>query len=170
MALTWMALVAAAEIALRSSAFADGAAIPQRFTCEGENVSPPLAWDAPPSGAKSLALIVDDPEAPDPAAPKRTWVHWVVYDLPAAPGDLAAAGELPAGARHGKSDFGEERWRGPCPPIGNHHYHFKLYALDTTLGARGSLSKAELEQAMTGHVIAKTELVGTYQKAGATKP
>jgi Raf kinase inhibitor-like YbhB/YbcL family protein len=164
MGLGLLALAAAAEIALRSSGFADGGAIPQRFTCEGENVSPPLEWGAPPSGAKSLALVVDDPEAPDPAAPKRTWVHWVVYDLPAAAGALAEGAQLPGGARHGKSDFAEERWRGPCPPIGNHHYHFKLYALDTVLGARGSLTKAELEKAMAGHVLVESELVGTYQK------
>ena len=159
------ALAAAAQIALRSSAFADGAAIPERFTCEGDNLSPPLAWDAPPDGTKSLALVVDDPDAPDPAAPKRTWVHWVVYDLPPAARELAAGGALPTGARRGKSDFGEGRWRGPCPPIGRHRYFFKLYALDVELGARGSLTKAELEQAMEGHVLARAELVGTYQKA-----
>ncbi|HTO54202.1 MAG TPA: YbhB/YbcL family Raf kinase inhibitor-like protein [Myxococcota bacterium] len=164
MGLSLLALAAAAEIALHSSAFADGGAIPQRFTCEGENVSPALEWGAPPSGAKSLALVVDDPEAPDPAAPKRTWVHWVVYDLPASTVALAEGAELPSGARHGQSDFGEERWRGPCPPIGNHHYHFKLYALDAVLGARGSLTKAELEKAMAGHVLARSELIGTYQK------
>jgi Raf kinase inhibitor-like YbhB/YbcL family protein len=159
------ALAAAAQIALHSPAFADGAAIPARFTCEGDNVSPPLDWDAPPDGTKSLALVVDDPDAPDPAAPKRTWVHWVVYDLPPSARELRAGGALPAGAQRGKSDFGEGRWRGPCPPIGRHRYFFKLYALDTELGTRGSLTKAELEQAIEGHVLARAELVGTYQKA-----
>ena len=167
MGAAFLALAAAAEIALRSPAFADGAAIPQRFTCEGENVSPPLAWAAPPEGTKSLALVVDDPDAPDPAAPKRTWVHWVVYDLPPTVRELKAGDALPTGARHGKSDFGEERWRGPCPPIGRHRYFFKLYALDVELGARGLLTKAELEKAIEGHVIAKNAIVGTYQK---TKP
>jgi Raf kinase inhibitor-like YbhB/YbcL family protein len=160
-----LALTATAQLALRSSAFADGAAIPARFTCEGDNVSPPLAWDAPPEGTKSLALVVDDPDAPDPAAPKRTWVHWVVYDLPPSARELAAGGGLPDGARRGKSDFGEGRYRGPCPPIGRHRYFFKLYALDTELGDRGSLTKAELEKAIEGHVLARAELVGTYQKA-----
>ena len=159
-----LALAAAAQIALRSSAFAAGAAIPTRFTCEGEDVSPPLAWDAPPEGTKSLALVVDDPDAPDPEEPKRTWVHWVVYDLPPSARELAAAGALPDGTRRGKSDFGEESWRGPCPPIGRHRYFFKLYALDTRLGDRGSLTKAELEKAMEGHVLARAELVGTYEK------
>jgi Raf kinase inhibitor-like YbhB/YbcL family protein len=157
-------LAAAAQIALRSSAFADGAAIPARFTCEGDNVSPPLTWNVAPEGTKSFALVVDDPDAPDPAAPKRTWVHWVVYDLPASTRDLGAAGALPEGAHRGKSDFGEGRWRGPCPPIGRHHYHFKLYALDTELGDRGSLTKLELEKAMEGHVLTRAELVGTYEK------
>jgi Raf kinase inhibitor-like YbhB/YbcL family protein len=159
-----LALAAAAQLALRSSAFAEGAAIPERFTCEGDDVSPPLEWDAPPEGTKSLALVVDDPDAPDPAAPKRTWVHWVVYDLPPSARGLAAGGALPDGARRGKSDFGQGRYRGPCPPIGRHRYFFKLYALDTELGDRGSLTKAELEKAIEGHVRARAELVGTYQK------
>ena len=164
MGITLLVLAAAVEMALRSSAFADGAPIPQRFTCEGENVSPPLAWSAPPSGAKSLALVVDDPDAPDPAAPKRVWVHGVAYDLPAAAGALSAGGALPPGARAGKSDFGEQHWNGPCPPIGRHRYFFKLYALDVALGDRGALTKVELEKAMEGHVLQKVELVGTYQK------
>jgi Raf kinase inhibitor-like YbhB/YbcL family protein len=148
-----------AALALQSSAFQAGAAIPAQFTCQGANSAPPLAVAGVPSGAKSLALVVDDPDAPDPAAPKRTWVHWVVYDLPASAGELRASA-----GRAGKSDFGASEWRGPCPPIGTHHYQFKLYALDTELGDRGALTKAELEQAMAGHVLEKTELVGTYLK------
>ena len=154
----------AAEFALHSSAFADHGAIPARFTCEGDDASPPLAWGAPPAGTRSLALVVDDPDAPDPAAPKRTWVHWVVYDLPAAAGELAAGAALPAGARAGTSDFGARHWRGPCPPIGRHRYFFKLYALDVALGERDALTKAELEKAMVGHVLGHAELVGTYEK------
>lgn len=157
-------LAVAAPFAIHSAEFSDGGAIPAKFTCEGDDVSPPLQWSTPPEGAKSLALVVDDPDAPDPAAPKRTWVHWVVYDLPASAGELAEGAKLPSGARAGKSDFGSRQWRGPCPPIGRHRYFFKLYALDVTLGDRGSLTKAELEKAMEGHVLAKSELVGTYAK------
>jgi hypothetical protein len=157
-------LALAVPFAIHSSAFEDRGAMPARFTCEGDDVSPPLAWSAPPDGTKSLALVVDDPDAPDPAAPKRTWVHWVVYDLPPSAGELAEGAALPAGARAGKSDFNSQRWRGPCPPIGRHRYFFKLYALDESLGDRGALTKAELENAMAGHVLAKSELVGTYAK------
>ncbi len=160
-----IALALALEFALRSAAFADHGAIPERFTCEGDDVSPPLAWSAPPSGTRSLALVVDDPDAPDPAAPKRTWVHWVVYDLPAGAGELAAGAPLPGGARAGSSDFGASHWRGPCPPVGRHRYFFKLYALDVALGERGALTKADLEKAMAGHVLAQAGLVGTYEQA-----
>ncbi|HTO55235.1 MAG TPA: YbhB/YbcL family Raf kinase inhibitor-like protein [Myxococcota bacterium] len=133
--------------------------MPARFTCEGENATPHLSVAGAPSGAKSLALIVDDPDAPDPAAPKRTWVHWVVYDLPVADGELKTSA-----GRAGKSDFNASDWRGPCPPIGKHRYFFKLYALDVQLGDRGRLTKAELEKAIEGHVLEKTELIGTYEK------
>ena len=152
-----MLTVLLAALALQSSAFGPDAQIPARFTCQGENETPPLSVSEVPAGAKSLALIVDDPDAPDPAKPKRTWVHWVVYDIP------ASAGELQTGtARAGIGDAGETKWRGPCPPVGRHRYFFKLYALDVLLGDRGQLSKAELEKAMQGHVLEKTELVGTY--------
>jgi len=152
---------------LHSSAFAPGAEIPRRHTCEGEDVSPPLAWSDPPPGTQSFALIVDDPDAPDPKAPKRTWVHWVVYDLPANARSLAegVGSSLPSGARAGKNDFGRAQWGGPCPPIGRHRYHFKLYALDTTLASSLQRpTKAQLEHAMQGHVLATAQLVGTYQK------
>jgi len=146
-----------AALALQSSAFEANAQIPTRFTCQGANETPPLSVAGVPAGAKSLALIVDDPDAPDPAKPKRTWVHWVVYDLPASPGELRASA-----GRAGTGDAGNTGWRGPCPPVGRHRYFFKLYALDVQLGDRGELGKAELEKAMQGHVLEKTELVGTY--------
>ena len=156
---------AAGEFRLSSPQFQNGGAIPARNTCEGENLAPTLRWSAPPAGTKSLALVVDDPDAPDPAAPKRVWVHWVVYDLPAAAGELVPGVALPAGARAGSSDFGETGWKGPCPPIGRHRYFFRLYALDVVLGDRGELKKAALQDAAKGHVLGKAELMGTYQKS-----
>ena len=152
-----MIAVILAALSLHSSAFDANAQIPARFTCQGTNDTPPLTIADVPAAAKSLALIVDDPDAPDPAKPKRTWVHWVVYDLPAKAGELAAAA-----GRAGTGDAGNTGWKGPCPPIGRHRYFFKLYALDAMLGDRGAMSKAELEKAMQGHVLEKTELVGTY--------
>lgn len=155
---------------LRSTAFASHGEIPAAHTCEGRDVSPPLRWSEPPTGTRSFALVVEDPDAPDPAAPERTWVHWVVYDLPAGARELAeGAGNaaLPEDARDGTNDWKESGYRGPCPPIGRHRYFHKLYALDSVLGDRGALTKAELEKAMAGHVLAHAELVGTYQKARA---
>jgi Raf kinase inhibitor-like YbhB/YbcL family protein len=153
---------------LTSPSFEAGAEIPQRHSCEGKNVSPPLAWADIPSGTQSLALVVDDPDAPDPKAPKTTWVHWVVYDIPATATGLpegAVAGTLPSGTRVAKNDFGHTTWGGPCPPIGRHRYFFKLYALDTTLPGEGVSTKAALEKAMRGHVLGQAQLMGTYQKA-----
>jgi len=150
---------------LTSTAFTAQGGIPARHTCEGEDIAPALAWHGVPSGAKSLALIVDDPDAPDPAAPQRTWVHWVVADLPPNDGGLPEGGRpLPAGARDGLNDWGRTGYGGPCPPIGRHRYFFKLYALDTLLPALKEPTKAALEQAMRGHVLAQAELMGTYQK------
>jgi Raf kinase inhibitor-like YbhB/YbcL family protein len=152
---------------LRSAAFEPGASIPRRHTCEGEDVSPALAWSGAPAGTRSFALIVDDPDVPDPKAPKRTWVHWVVYDLPAGTHALtenAGAGSLPPGTRAGKNDWGRGDWGGPCPPIGRHRYFYKLYALDTALGDLHTPTKAGLERAMEGHVLARAELIGTYEK------
>jgi Raf kinase inhibitor-like YbhB/YbcL family protein len=154
-------------LSIRSSAFEDGAEIPLRYTCEGDDDSPPLAWSGVPAGAKSLALVVDDPDAPDPAAPKMTWVHWIVYDLAPAVTGLAEGprhAPLPAGAREGRNDWRRTGWGGPCPPIGRHRYFFKLYALDAELGDLGTPTKPALERAMEGHVLAKAELVGTYEK------
>lgn len=152
---------------LLSSAFTDGARIPRRHTCEGDDTSPPLAWTGVPAGARSLVLIVDDPDAPDPAAPKLTWVHWVLYNLPAADGALAdgaAAGGLPAGTREGLNDWKRTGYGGPCPPIGRHRYFHKLYALDVELPDLGRPTKAALLAAVQGHVLAEAQLVGTYQK------
>jgi len=155
----------AATIKVTSPAFAAGAEIPTVHTCEGKDVSPPLAWTGVPAGAKSLALVVDDPDAPDPRAPKRVWVHWVVAGLPAATKGLQAdaSRDLPGGATLGTNDWGKAAWGGPCPPIGRHRYFFKLYALDIAMAATGK-SKADLLHAIDGHVLARGELIGTYQK------
>jgi Raf kinase inhibitor-like YbhB/YbcL family protein len=152
---------------LTSPAFAHEAEIPRRYTCEGDDVSPPLAWTDLPPGTKSLALVVDDPDAPDPKAPKMTWVHWVMYDLPPTATGLpeaVEAGQLPPGTKHGVNDWKRTGWGGPCPPIGRHRYYHKLYALDTVLGDLGTPKKAQLEQAMAGHILGRAELLGTYQK------
>lgn len=152
-------------LALKSSAFEQGAEIPTRFTCEGADVSPPLSWSGPPAGTRSFALIVDDPDAPDPAAPKVTWVHWVLYDLPGSSTGLAEAiTALPSGARDGRNDWKREGYGGPCPPVGRHRYFFRLYALDAPLGDLRSPTKKALLEAMEGHVLGRAELVGTYQK------
>jgi len=152
-------------LTLSSSSFTHQGQIPSRFTCEGDDVSPALAWSGVPAGTKSLALIVDDPDAPDPKAPRMTWVHWVVYDLPPGTSGLPeAAAALPAGARDGLNDWKRTGYGGPCPPIGRHRYFHKLYALDAVLGDLRTPTKAALERAMKGHVLAQAELVGTYQK------
>ena len=152
---------------LRSDSFAADGEIPRRHTCEGEDVSPQLAWSGAPDGTRSFALIVDDPDAPDPAAPRMTWVHWVLYNLPAdtreLPAEVAAA-DLPEGAREGLNDWKRTGYGGPCPPIGRHRYFHKLYALDAVLPDLGKVTKKELEAAMKGHVLARAELMGTYQK------
>lgn len=151
---------------LTSTAFAHLAAIPSLYTCDGSDVSPPLCWSGAPTGTKSLALVVYDPDAPDPAAPKMTWVHWVLYNLPADSGGLdqdVAVSNLPAGTREGINDWHRTGYGGPCPPIGRHRYFFKLYALDTILPDLGKPTKAALEKALRGHVLAEAELMGTYQ-------
>ena len=148
-----------------SSAFAPSDEIPKRHTCEGEDLAPPLQWTGVPDRAASLVLIVDDPDAPDPAAPQRTWVHWVLVDIPpAAPGLPEGGHPLPAGTREGLNDWNRHGYGGPCPPVGRHRYFFKLYALDKMLTALPRPTKAAIEQAMRGHVLAQAELVGTYQK------
>jgi Raf kinase inhibitor-like YbhB/YbcL family protein len=151
---------------ISSSSFTPQGPIPSKYTCEGSDTSPPLAWSGTPSSAKSLALIVDDPDAPDPATPKMTWVHWVLYNLPTQTAALAegASKALPSGTRDGLNDWKRPGYGGPCPPIGRHRYFFKLYALDVVLPDLGRPSKAALLKAMEGHVVASAEVVGTYQK------
>jgi Raf kinase inhibitor-like YbhB/YbcL family protein len=152
---------------LRSEAFEHLGKIPSRYTCEGEDLSPPLAWTDPPPGTESFALIVDDPDAPDPEAPKMTWVHWVLYGLPKETRILPEGRnpeQLPHGARSGTNDWKRPDYGGPCPPIGRHRYFHRLYALDTVLPDLGMPTKAELLKAMEGHVLAGAELIGTYQK------
>ena len=152
---------------LSSSDFVHDGAIPKRFTCQGADVSPELQWSGAPEQTRSFALIVDDPDAPDPAAPKMVYVHWVLYNLPASLKVLGQAIEedaLPQGTLQGLNDWKRTGYGGPCPPIGRHRYFFKLYALDATLPDLGRPTKAQLEQAMTGHVLAQTVLMGTYEK------
>jgi hypothetical protein len=150
---------------ITSTAFEHDGTIPKRFTCEGSDVSPPLGWSGVPAGTRSLVLIVDDPDAPDPAAPKLTWVHWVLYNLPAdSTGLPEGAHSLPAGTLEGTNDWKRTGYGGPCPPIGRHRYFHKLYALDVTLPDLKRPGKKELEKAMHGHVLAEAQLVGTYQK------
>lgn len=152
---------------LRSSAFKPNGEIPKVHTGDGKDLSPPLAWSDAPEGTKDFALIVDDPDAPDPAAPKMVWVHWVVYDLPASTTALAegmTASSLPKGAHQGLNDWKKAGWRGPDPPVGRHRYVFKLYALDAALGDLETPDKAALEKAMKGHVLGTAELIGTYSR------
>lgn len=155
-------------LTLRSTAFQQNGAIPRKHTCDGEDLAPPLEWRGAPPATRSFALIVDDPDAPDPAAPKMTYVHWVLYDLPPATTSLpegAKSGSLPAGTREGTNDFKRTSYGGPCPPIGRHRYFFKLYALDVTLGDLGKPTKPQVEAAMKGHILEQTELMGTYERS-----
>jgi hypothetical protein len=155
------------SLRLTSTAFAANGDIPSAHTCQGKDLSPALAWSGAPNATRSLALIVDDPDAPDPKAPKMTWVHWVLYDVPAEARDLPEAANpksLPKGALEGLNDWKQSGWRGPCPPVGRHRYFFKLYALDVVLPDLKKPTKAALEKAMEGHVLAHAELIGHYQK------
>ncbi len=152
---------------LSSPAFSNGGRIPREHTCEGADTSPQLDWQGMPPGTQSLALIVDDPDAPDPAAPRMTYVHWVLYNLPAESTGLPAdvrGDQLPPGTGSGLNDWGQPGYGGPCPPIGRHRYFHKLYALDTRLTGLDRPTKAQLEAAMADHVLAEAQLVGTYQK------
>jgi len=154
---------------ITSSAFSHNENIPSVYTCDGRDISPPLFWHNVPSAAQSLALIVDDPDAPDPAAPKMTWVHWVMYNIPVeSPGleEGISPASLPAGTMEGINDWRRTGYGGPCPPIGRHRYFFKLYALGIALPDLQKPTKVELEQAMQENIIAKAELIGTYQRSG----
>jgi Raf kinase inhibitor-like YbhB/YbcL family protein len=155
------------DMELTSTAFKNDGRIPGKYTCEGEDLSPPLRWSGAPDGTKSFALIVDDPDAPDPAAPKMVYVHWVLYNLPAGTSSLdenASRSKLPDGVITGINDWKNAEWGGPCPPIGRHRYFFKLYALDTMLTGLSSPAKKDVENAMQGHILAQAQLMGTYQK------
>ena len=153
------------SLTLSSSAFTEGTAIPALYTCEGNDTSLPLAWTDPPAGTKSLALISDDPDAPG-----KTWVHWVLYNVPPSarmlPAGFPTTQELPDGIRQGMTDFGRPGYGGPCPPSGTHRYYFKLYALDTMLSLPPGATKAQVESAMNGHILARAQLMGTYRRAG----
>ena len=158
---------ASTGLALHAPAFGDHQDIPVRYTCDGENISPALNWSGVPDGVKSFALVIDDPDAPDPKAPKRTWVHWVVYNLPAAVRGLergAGAQDHPAGSDLGSNSWQRGHYGGPCPPIGKHRYFFKLYALDTRLRGLSHPSAAALRDAMQGHILARAQLVGLYRR------
>lgn len=159
--------ILAMALLLTSSAFRADGLIPVRHTCDGEDISPALHWSGAPATTRSFVLIVDDPDAPDPKAPKMTWVHWVVYDIPADTAGLpegATNSRLPRPAREGVNDFRRTAYGGPCPPVGRHRYFFKLYALDTTLEGLDAPTKADVEAAMRGHIVAQAQLIGTYQR------
>ena len=156
-------------LSISSPELVDGQEIPRRFTADGKDLAPPLAWNDVPAGTKSLALVVDDPDAPDPAAPRATWVHWVVYNLAPEEFGLSEGGGPPPGAIEGKNDWGRTGYGGPNPPTGRHRYFFKLYALDRQLADLGACTKAELEAAMSGHVIEDAQLVVTYEKASGAR-
>jgi Raf kinase inhibitor-like YbhB/YbcL family protein len=152
---------------LSSSAFAPTSSMPTKYTCEGANISPPLAWSGAPANAKSFALIVEDPDAPDPAKPTRVVSHWVAYNIPASATSLsenASNKGMPAGSAQGSNEGNKQVYMGPCPPIGRHRYFFKLFALDTVLSGLSNPKKADLEKAIQGHVVSNAELIGTYQK------
>ena len=150
---------------LTSQAFPHEGEIPKKHTCDGDDVSPTLEWTGLPPGTQSLALVVDDPDAPDPAAPRMTWVHWVLYNIPPSANGLEeGVTTLPVGTREGLNDWKRTGYGGPCPPVGRHRYFFKLYALDTVLTEPGELSKSGLEEDMGGHILEDAQLIGTYQR------
>jgi len=154
-------------IELTSQAFSHNDSIPTIYTCDGSDISPPLSWSGLPDGTRSLALIVEDPDAPDPRAPKMTWIHWVLYNIPAETTGLvenAATGNLPAGTLEGLNNWSRTGYGGPCPPIGRHRYFFKLYGLDAMLPDLNQPNKEKLLQAMQDHILGQAELIGTYQR------
>lgn len=154
-----------AGFVLASPAFADGGEIPRRHTCDGLNVSPPLNWSGAPAGTVSFVLILDDPDPPAPMNPRMSWTHWLVYNLPADAGGLkedVTSVVLPDGIREGRNDSMVRGYQGPCPPLTEHRYRYRLFALDTFLPELGIPGRARLERHMAGHVLARAELVGTY--------
>jgi Raf kinase inhibitor-like YbhB/YbcL family protein len=158
-------VVGKASLKLESAAFTHNGDMPARFTCDGAETPPPLAWSGLPNATKSLALIVEDPDVPDPKAPKYTFVHWVLYNLPPTVGGMAEGMQtLPPGTLEALNNTKHTGYKGPCPPIGKHRYIHKLYALDTVLPDLNKPNKAQLEQAMAGHVLAETALIGLYER------
>ena len=152
---------------LDSPAFTNEGEIPGVYTCEGRDISPALSWSGAPGGTKSFVLIVDDPDAPDPKAPKMTWVHWVLYNIPATTREFMMglkSADLPAGTKEGLNDWKRTGYGGPCPPIGRHRYYHRLYALDTVLPDLGTPTRAQVDEAMKGHILAQAVLMGTYEK------
>ncbi len=151
------------DMELTSNAFANGESVPARHSCDGEDISPSLEWSQPPQNTQSFTLICDDPDAP-----RGTWVHWVVFNLPSEtrvlPEGVTSESGLPAGSLHGKNNWGDTEYGGPCPPGGTHRYYFKLYALDTTLDLKTGAGKSDVLHAMDGHVLAQAELMGTYER------
>lgn len=146
---------------ITSPVFTHNTALPDLYTCNGDDINPALDISGVPVGTRSLVLIVDDPDAPDPAAPSVVWEHWIVWNID--PGTSAiAAGSIPAGAVQGTNSWGRTEYGGPCPPIGTHRYFFKLYALDTDLALGTTSIKADVEAAMQGHVLARAELIGLF--------
>ena len=160
--------VMAMTLKITSPMFAQSEEIPSKYTCDGKDISPAIEWSGLPEGTRSIALIVDDPDAPDPAAPRMTWVHWVLYNIPPSATGLPEAvksQDLPQGTKEGLNDWKRTGYGGPCPPIGRHRYFHKVYALDLVLPDLGKPTKKDLEKAMEGHILAKTELVGTYKRS-----
>lgn len=154
------------SLTITSPAFRHEGEIPAQYTCDGPDVAPQLEWRGAPAETRSFALIVDDPDAPDPKAPRMTYVHWVLYDIPSSATGLPRGGTLPEAVREGTNDWHRTGYGGPCPPIGRHRYYFKLYALDTMLGDLSKPTKSRLLEAMRGHVTASAELMGTYLRQG----
>lgn len=146
------------RLQITSPVFAQNGMIPSKFTCDGADVSPPLSLVDIPDKTRSLALVVDDPDAP-----AGTWVHWVVWNILPGTKEIPE-NSVPGGAVQGRNDFGKQRYGGPCPPSGTHRYYFKLYALDVSLSLKPGATKAQVEEAMTGHVLAQAELVGLYRR------
>jgi hypothetical protein len=158
---------------LTSPRFQNGEKIPVAYTCEGDDLPPPLHWEGEPPGTRSFALVMQDPDAPDPEQPKATWTHWVLYNLPPNIHDIPESmlpESLPTGAREALNDWKRMGYGGPCPPVGRHRYFYRIYALDTVLPDMGHVTWKQLERALQGHILAQTELIGTYEKFNHPRP
>lgn len=157
--------MAQSNFKLGSSSFDNETEIPRNYTCQGQDISPPLKWEGAPAETKSFVLIIDDPDAPDPKAPKMVWDHWIVYNIPAS---VSSFGEgitqLPEGAMEGLNSWKKTNYGGPCPPIGRHRYFHKIFALDVILEDLNSPTKKQLETSMKNHILSSAVLMGTYQK------